>query len=434
MSKSFSHVITSLWGDKKMELAKALVKQRNCGIDYIDAIPWGTHICGFYQTKEDLLSIIIPYFKAGLENNEFCMWVTSEPICHDEAMQVFEYFIPKLDLYLKRGQIEFLSHKEWYIKYGDFNGLAVLDSWIEKIKNATSKGYEGIRICGNTTWLKNRYWKSFIDYEKMVNEQIANLKMIALCTYQLDKCDIQQVYDIVNNHQFSFIRCKDTWDSGNLSKFDRIHIVSEIASSIAHEIRNPLTTVRGFLQLIQNKDTSNSFTNYFNLMIEELDRANVIISEFLSLSRNKEKNIKKENINDVLRAMFPLLQADAIKNNNEISMKLGDIFEISIDGNDIRQIILNLVRNGLEAMNAGGILTLSTHMKDEKVVLSVQDQGSGISEEIINKIGTPFITTKECGTGLGLAACYSIASQNNAHIHFHTGSSGTTFYVKFKTT
>lgn len=415
-----------------MEFAQALTNLRKTGIEYIDDIPWGTHICGFYQTKNDLISMLVPYLRAGLENNEYCIWVTSDPISLEEAQIILESFIPNYNTYLRREQLEILSHKEWYIKYGEFDGLEVYNSWIEKTKTAKIKGYEGIRVCGNTTWLTKRYWKSFMDYEAKLNDQIINFRMNALCTYQLDKCSIHEVYDIVSSHKFAFIRCQNNWHSDNIPRFDRLNIISQMASSVAHEIRNPLTTVKGFLQLLKEKDQCIIFKDYFNIMIEELNRANDIISEYLSLARNKEANFKKENINNLLKAIFPLLESDAVKNNNEVILRLGQVDDVLIDVNDMRQITLNLFRNGLEAMGPGGTMTLKTYTEGNEVIFSVQDQGCGISNKILDKIGTPFITTKETGTGLGLAACYSIANRNNATIDFETGKSGTTFYVRFK--
>ncbi|MDR9788301.1 MAG: ATP-binding protein [Peptococcaceae bacterium MAG4] len=99
---------------------------------------------------------------------------------------------------------------------------------------------------------------------------------------------------------------------------------------------------------------------------------------------------------------------------------------------EIRQLILNLVRNGLEAMPARKKLTISTYLEEDEVVLAVQDEGRGIGSEMLDKLGTPFFTTKEHGTGLGLAVCYSIAARHNARIEVDTGTGGTTFYVRFK--
>ncbi|MHB1126273.1 MAG: ATP-binding protein [Bacillota bacterium] len=102
-----------------------------------------------------------------------------------------------------------------------------------------------------------------------------------------------------------------------------------------------------------------------------------------------------------------------------------------MDEKEVHQLIFNLARNGLEAMLSGGRMKIKTWQDREKVVLAVQDEGQGINPDILDKIGTPFVTTKEKGTGLGLAVCYGIAKRNDAEINFETGSAGTTFYVTF---
>jgi signal transduction histidine kinase len=167
-------------------------------------------------------------------------------------------------------------------------------------------------------------------------------------------------------------------------------------------------------------------------MIKELDRANSIITEFLLLAKDKAVEKKRQSLNQEIRTIFPLLRADAMKQDKSIEMELGDIPHILIDKNEITQLVLNLVRNGLEAMSPGGLLSMKTFKNDEEVVLAMQDQGTGIAPEVLEKIGTPFFTTKDNGTGLGLAICYSIAQRHNAKIDIDTGSTGTTFYVRFK--
>ncbi len=108
----------------------------NTGIDIIGAVPWGTHFCQFYQTKADLLDTLVPYFKAGLENNEFCMWITSDPLSAQEAGQAMRRAMPDFADRLARGQIEILPHTDWYLKGGSFDQQRVLDGWVDKLNAA----------------------------------------------------------------------------------------------------------------------------------------------------------------------------------------------------------------------------------------------------------------------------------------------------------
>jgi len=184
--------------------------------------------------------------------------------------------------------------------------------------------------------------------------------------------------------------------------------------------------------MLERKEGCEGYKKYLDIMIDELDRANSIITEYLSLAKNKPVDVKVKNLNTIVKALTPLIKADAMNSDLNVVTVLGDIPDSLLNEKDIRQLILNLVRNGLEAMSAGGCLTIKTFTDGDEVVLSVQDQGKGIDPDLINKIGTPFFTTKEQGTGLGLAVCYSVAARHNATIDVKTGPTGTTFFVWFK--
>lgn len=184
---------------------------RKSGIDLIGDVPWGTHFCQFYQTKENLIDILVPYFKAGLENNEFCMWVTSQPLTVEEAEESLKNAVPYADTYLKTGQIEIVSYTDWYTKKGTFNSERILNGWIDKVNQALNKGYDGLRLSGNTFWLEKEDWVEFIQYEKEIDNVIGKYNMMAICTYSLDKCSADDVIDVVNNHQFALTELKGEW-------------------------------------------------------------------------------------------------------------------------------------------------------------------------------------------------------------------------------
>ncbi|MEA4924476.1 MAG: AAA family ATPase [Syntrophomonadaceae bacterium] len=214
-----------------------------------------------------------------------------------------------------------------------------------------------------------------------------------------------------------------------IARLDRLNLVGEMAASIGHEIRNPMTSVRGFLQMFENKYSEDK--EFLNLMIEELDRANSIITEFLSLAKNKIVELIPENLNSVLNNILPLLQATATIQDKSIKLYMEKLPVLRLDKKEIRQLVLNLVNNGLDSMPPGGTIAIRTLIEGDTAVLSIKDQGSGISPDVLDKLGTPFFTTKEKGTGLGLAVCYGIAARHNASIEIETGSGGTTVSVRF---
>lgn len=187
-------------------------KLRDSGIDVIGHVAWGTHFCQFYQTRQDLIDILVPYFKAGLENNEFCMWITSTPLLIREAKKALSIALPDMDSYLKRGQLEILPHSRWYLKNGTFDADRVLQGWVSKLETAKAGGFSGLRLSGNTFWLEKSNWADFTEYEARVNSIIGSYEMLALCTYSLKKCNSIEVIDVIRNHQFALIYQYGKWE------------------------------------------------------------------------------------------------------------------------------------------------------------------------------------------------------------------------------
>ena len=185
---------------------------RKTGIDVLGDVLWGTHLCHFYQTKEDLIDILVPYFKAGLENNEFCVWVTSPPLAAKEAKAALKKAVDNLDEYVQKGQLELLDHSEWYTKSGKFEGDKVLQGWAEKYEQAIRKGFEGLRGAGNLPWFKKEDWGNLRSYEAAADDVITKNQVIAVCSYRLDKLGAAEVIDAVENHQSVLIKRDGRWE------------------------------------------------------------------------------------------------------------------------------------------------------------------------------------------------------------------------------
>ncbi|QDH21535.1 ATP-binding protein [Saccharibacillus brassicae] len=219
-----------------------------------------------------------------------------------------------------------------------------------------------------------------------------------------------------------------------LQRLSQLHLVGEVAAGIGHEVRNPMTTVRGFLQLMLMQGKNTLEPAYLQVMIEELDRANQIITEFLSLAKDHMVQLKRENLNDLIRKILPLIEADASVTGKMITTHLTPVESIEMDNKQITQLILNFVRNALEATGENGWIQLKTYMQEDRAVLVIEDNGPGIPPDVVEQIWKPFYTTKENGSGLGLAICFSIANKHGASIDLSTGKEGTAFYVRFRTT
>jgi PAS domain S-box-containing protein len=188
------------------------IELRKTGIEVLGDIPWGSHFCHFYETKEDLLDILIPYFKTGLENNEFCMWIVFDPLDVQSARNALRPAIPEADLHLAAGDIEIVPHTHWYLKNGVFDLNHVIHGWRKKLAEALEKGFTGMRVNGNEAWLTEKDWKNFAAYEKRLNELIADKRMIVLCTYPLAVTRAAELFDVARTHQFAIARRHGNWE------------------------------------------------------------------------------------------------------------------------------------------------------------------------------------------------------------------------------
>ncbi|WP_292391768.1 MEDS domain-containing protein [Methanosarcina sp. UBA5] len=188
---------------------------RNSGIDAIGNVNWGTHFCQFYNTKQDLVDIIIPYFKAGLENNEFCIWVASNPL---EAKKSFKKFVPDPDTYLEKKQIEIIHYDDWYLKRGFFDTQMILNGLVEKLNKALANSYEGLRLFEGIFSLEEEYRDDFAEYEREMNRIMGNNPMLVLCTYSLSKYNVAEIFNIIENHQFALIKREGKWEKIKRSK------------------------------------------------------------------------------------------------------------------------------------------------------------------------------------------------------------------------
>lgn len=216
-----------------------------------------------------------------------------------------------------------------------------------------------------------------------------------------------------------------------IAQIENLILIGELAEIISHEIRNPMTTVRGFLQIFLEKPSLATNPDFLKLMIEELDSVNSIISGFLSVSESAERTTELHSLNNIIKLISPLIRVIGTNEEKYFEVDLNEIPEIYININEIRYLIFNMCRNAYEAMDKGGTLTISTKMEENWVLLEIRDEGKGIDPIVLGKLGTPFITTKEKGTGLGLSVCYSIVKRHNASIQVKTNDLGTSFTIRF---
>jgi len=185
---------------------------RRAGIDVVGDIPWGTHFCLFYDTKADLLETLVSYCKAGLQSQEFCLWVVAPPVTREDALEALRQAVPSFDRYVPDGGIEIVPARDWYLQDGAFDLNRVIAGWNEVLRRASARGYVGVRVTGDTAWLERKHWKDFGEYEDALNESIANQRLAVLCTYPLAACGAQEILDVARTHEFAVTKRRGSWE------------------------------------------------------------------------------------------------------------------------------------------------------------------------------------------------------------------------------
>ncbi len=216
------------------------MEQKNVksGISVVGDAAWGTHLCLFYSSSQDLVDILVPYFEAGLENNELCVWVCWEPLLAQEATIALGKKLKNLSPYISKGQIEIVDYSKQHTKLGKPGFDQMVHFWIDKETLAFEKGFQGLRLAGNTSWLEPGEWADFMRYESEVDAVIHTHRMLAICPYSLEKCGAAEVMDVLAHHRFALIRRKGKWEVIQSVEEHRLQVALEVQVQNYHNSLN----------------------------------------------------------------------------------------------------------------------------------------------------------------------------------------------------
>ncbi|WP_054024610.1 ATP-binding protein [Bacillus sp. FJAT-28004] len=205
-----------------------------------------------------------------------------------------------------------------------------------------------------------------------------------------------------------------------LERSERLKIVSQIAASVAHEVRNPLTVVKGFLQLLK-ESVDDKRKDYLNIALSELDRAEYIISDYLNLAKPQADQLEIIEVSEFLVHTLEIMNSYGLIQNVQIHLNCNqtDLY-VWANKPKLTQVILNLIKNGVEAIPDKGEVTVNAYYYNEEICIEIIDTGKGISKEELEQLGTVFFTTKESGTGLGILVTYRIVEALKGKIAFQS--------------
>lgn len=281
---------------------------------------------------------------------------------------------------------------------------------------------ERIEAAANILYIVANYMSKTAYYRQMLkmrsNLMSSSLNKISASVQALAGVTTEHhshIIDLINSIEQTIAE-----EQKKMARLDKLNLIGEMAVNMGHEVRNPLTTVRGFLQYFSRKGEFRKYTSNLNIMLSELDQANDIITEFVALAKNRNVELKKKDLNQIILNYIPLFEADARLDKVAITLNLNDLPLLLVDEKEIRQLLLNLLKNAIDALAMGGEIVITTFLDDREAVLEIQDHGCGIPQEHLEKVGTPFFSTKPQGTGLGLAVCYRIAQTHSADLRIYS--------------
>ena len=461
---------------------------RRSGISVVGDMPWGSHFCQFYETKADLLSTLVPYFKAGLEDGEFCVWVISEPVSEDEAWGALQQVIPDLDRHLSSGSIEMFPAREWYLEQGKLELERVTGAWSDKLSGALARGYPGMRVSGNTAWLQKKDWRDFCEYEEQLNGSITDQRMAVLCTYPLMTSGAAELLDVARNHQFAVAKRQGSWEvvetaqikrakaeiakqneelelrviertvaleavqaerrqaEIELAHVTRVTTLGELASSLAHELNQPLAAVVAngnacLRWLARDEPNLEEATKAVTRMIRDANRAGDVIAHTRALLRRSNGEKALLDVGDVIREALAFVESEALRHRVAIRQRIAeDLPAVWGDPVQLQQVMLNLIVNGIEAMadvsmsDRARILQIRAdhHEADgcPGLVVAVEDSGVGVAHDRLDRIFEPFYTTKPAGLGMGLSISRSLVEAHGGELSAtRNAGHGTTFQL-----
>jgi len=449
---------------------------RNTGIEPVGAMPWGTHFCHFYETRDDLLETLLPFFKAGLEAEEFCAWVVSEPLTEAAVWQALDRAVPGLDRYVSDQSIEVLKARDVYLAGGEIDLHRIISNWGAKLERAVSRGYPGIRVSGNTAWLEQKHWRDFMEYETELNRGIGDQPMLVLCTYPLTTCGATEFLDVAGTHQFAVAKRRGRWEvvetpqltqakaeiarlnrdleqrvlertmeleaaigdqerasealqqaQAELAHVTRVTTLGELAASIAHEVNQPLAAIvadanASLNWLATSPPDLGRVRESLAGIVKDGHRAADVIQRIRQLATRTGPEKARLDVNDVIRDVVPLLGTEV--RSHEVSLRIDlapALPPVLADRIQLQQVLINFVINGMEAMASVDdrlrelVIRTEPH-DDDHVVVAVQDAGVGIDAQKTDELFSAFYTTKPDGMGMGLSISRSIIEAHGGRL------------------
>jgi len=193
------------------EIFQATSSFTNCGLPGVAQVPYGTHMCHFYRERADLVAALVPFFAAGLYNNERCIWITAEPLNAADARLELQKAGVDVDAAIRSGALTVRDFSAWYTDSAGLKSSEVAELWLAEEERALAEGYSGLRISGNASFLTPETWPDFMDYEEIVHRAFQGRRILSLCSYDARRCAAADVREVVRRHSCALAQPDEGW-------------------------------------------------------------------------------------------------------------------------------------------------------------------------------------------------------------------------------
>jgi len=245
---------------------------RDTGLEAVGEVPWGTHFSIFYETKKDLLEIVVPFFKAGLRANEFCLWIVanSELLTINEAKAVLYAAVPDFDRLLKNGNIEIVPYYKWFLTGRAVNVRKAIARFRQKVSEAANRGFSGTRLTGSPAWMRNNLRaRSFREFEQKFDGQLTREQMIAACTFPLRLSGAEDILNMARTHQFAVTVRKGAWKRVEIADIESAK--REARQTTSPELDQLTFRQREILQLVAKGQNTKQIADLLGISVKTVE-------------------------------------------------------------------------------------------------------------------------------------------------------------------
>jgi signal transduction histidine kinase len=425
------------------------------GLPGVGEIPWGAHVCQFYRNRDDLVESLVPFFKAGLDHNESCLWVTAEPFRAADAHDALKAAVPDLDRRIKRGQIQILNHEEWYTKNSEATDVdSIINGWLERTDKALASGFNGLRLTGNLYWLKKDDWHDFVQYEQKVNETFRHHRIVALCSYCLSQCGNEEVFDVVRNHDFALLRRSGDWEhiessSLKIAKEELRQLAETLEQRVrertaeleaalrtrddflsvaSHELKTPITSIQLYLETLRRgaERRTLAYEDIPQRVAKAQDqcrRLDHLINNLLDVSRASAQelslDLEEVDLAALVRETVERLGENLARAGCPVSVSADEPLVGRWDRLRLERAVTNLLSNAIKHA-PGQPVDVRVARAGTYAQVTVADRGPGIAAEDQQKLFGRFVQSREGrqhgGFGLGLWIVRRIADAHGGSV------------------